>query len=144
MEKRKRERDEPVTKGISVAEIGGDVIWDDSKLKVPFTSNPFISRMKGSAILNMAISFGLYYNELAQKWMPITSATMTESLVKSRYYPTAPDVLTELSDNPMRSNESQHLLINDVLSKVVLDAIKLQTDKLTFDGSNNLKCVYGL
>jgi len=81
MSERERKRDEIKKKGIPIAEIGSDVIWDDPKLKVPFTSNPFISRMKGSPELNMAISFGLYYNELAKKWMPITSATMTESMI---------------------------------------------------------------
>jgi len=144
MTERERERDKIKKKGIPIAEIGADVIWDDEKLKVPFTSNPFISRMKGSAILNMALSFGLYYNELTKKWMPITSSAMTAEALKSRYYPTPPDALSELSDNPLRSNDSQHLLVNDVLNKVNLDAIKLQTDKLQFDGSNNLKCFYAL
>ena len=108
MNERERERDEPIKKGVPLADIGGDVIWDDPKLRVPFSSNPFISRMKGSAVLNMALSFGLYYNELTKKWAPITSATMTESLIKGRYYAVAPDPLTLLSDNPLRSNNNQY------------------------------------
>ena len=65
---------------------------------------------------------------------------MTESLVKGRYYAVAPDDLTLLSDNPLRSTKNQELMVNDALNKVNLDAIKVQTDKLQFDGSNNLKC----
>lgn len=170
---RKRIRDKPKKKGIPLADIGSDVIWDDPKLKVPFSSNPYISRMKGSAVLNMALSFGLYYNELTGKWSPITSATMTESLIKARYYASTPDVLTELSDNPLRSTNSQELMVKDtvlenILNKLkylettklsvkddslntlittidtVLDAVKVQTDKLQFDVSNNLKCFYNL
>ena len=132
MSERERERDKIKKKGIPIAEIGADVIWDDPKLKVPFTSNPFISRMKGSAILNMAISFGLYYNELAKKWMPITSATMTESMVKSRFYPEAPDGLTELSDNPMRSDANQNLMVvNKDVPLLVSDLTFLDTTKLS-------------
>jgi len=144
MSERERKRDEIKKKGIPIAEIGADVIWDDPKLKVPFTSYPFISRMKGSAILNMAISFGLYYNELAKKWMPITSATMTESLIKARYYPEAPDGLTELSDNPLIMSNDYKLLVSDSGVRANTLAIKVQTDKLQFDGSNNLKCIYAL
>ena len=70
MNERERERDEPIKKGVALAPIGSDVIWDDPKLKVPFSSNPFISRMKGSAVLDMVLSFGLYYNELTKKWTP--------------------------------------------------------------------------
>lgn len=195
MEKRERKRIEPIKKGIPIASIGADVIWDDEKLRVPFSSNPFISRMKGKAELQMALSFGLYYNELTKKWSPITSTTMTEALIKARYYPTPPDPLTELSDNKLRTNDEQELMVvnkdvplavsdlafdvsdnlkvvnKDVPLKVSdlaflettklsvkdasavsaldaiklnQDAIKLQTDKLQFDLSNNLKCFYAL
>lgn len=148
---RKRKRADIVSKGIPIAELGASVIWDDPKLKVPFTSHPFISRMLGNAQLNMVLSYGLYYNELTQKWTPITATTMTEALSKARYYPTPPDALTELSDNPMRSTDSQELMVNDTdllakleLVRIINNAIKTQTDKLQFDGSNNLKCVYAL
>lgn len=147
---RKRERDEPKDKGVPVAPVGSDVIWDDLKLRVPFSSNPFITRMKGSAVLNMSLSFGLYYNELTKRWAPLTSATISEALIKARYYAVNPDALTLLSDNPLRTTNIQELMVKDTdletkleLVRVIENAIKLQTDKLQFDGSNNLKCIIG-
>lgn len=149
--KRERKRAEITEKGIPVAEVDDDVIWDDLKLRVPFTSKPFISRLRGKARLDMVLSYGLYFNELTKKWTPLTAASIGEALCKARYYPTAPSDLTELSDNPLMMDNKHQLRIYDTLAHVELsfiktsnDAIQAQTDKLQFDGSNNLKCVYAL
>jgi len=146
-EKRERERAEVKEKGIPIADLGAEVIFDDLRLKVPFSSIPFISKMKGRAFLEQTLSYGLYFNELTQKWTPITATTMGEALVKGRYYPTPPSTLTELSDNPLRSDNAQNLMtvnpdfvfdtngsleVRDLLGFPIHNAIKSQIDKLSF------------
>lgn len=111
--KRERERGKPIEKGIAVADVGQDVVWDDFYLKVPFSSNPFITRLRGQAILNQALSYNLYWDDLAQRWKPLTDITISTAKILARYYPTDPEAPTELSDLPMRITDKHELRTKD-------------------------------
>jgi len=97
--KRKRLAKELKEKGIPVAEAGQEVVWNDAFLKVPFISNPFITRLKGRAELNQALAYNLYFDDLEKKWKPLSDITISTVKNLGRYYtgdPTPPEVQSDL------------------------------------------------
>jgi len=104
---------EPKEKGIPVAEIGAEIIWNDDKLKVPFISNPFITRLKGNATLGQVLAYNLYYDDLKKKWQVLSDITISTVKNLARYYTDDPDAPTEQSDLPLRITNKHELHTKD-------------------------------
>ena len=122
---RKRETKESAEKGIPIAEPGAEVIFDDIILKSPFISNPFISRLKGRAFLEQSLSYNLYFDDLTQKWKPLSDVTISTVKNLGRYYPTDPTPPTALSDLHLRITDKHELRSKDsdlaVLIQTLID-----------------------
>jgi len=127
--KRKRKADEPIEKGIPIALPGAEVVWNDPKLKIPFVSNPFISRLKGKAVLDMMLAFNLYYDDLKQKWQPLSDITISTVKNLGRYYTDDPEAPTEQSDLPLRidNKHALHTFDSYLGGKLTDTNTKLQT-----------------
>ena len=125
---RKRKANEPIQKGIPIAEPGSEVIFNDPVLKSPFISNPFISRLKGRAYLEQCLAYNLYFDDLTQKWKPLSDISISTVKNLARFYPTDPPPPTVLSDLPLRLNEYHELEVIDVLNKNTLEEVKSKLD----------------
>jgi len=121
--KRKRERDVPIEKGLPIAKAGQEVIWIDPKLKVPFVSNPFITRLKGKATLDMMLAYNLYFDDLTQKWKPLSDITISTVKNLGRFYTADPDTPIEQSDLPMRITDKHELRTKDMDLKTLLESV---------------------
>ncbi len=127
---RKRKAKEPIEKGIPIADPGAEIIFNDPILKSPFISNPFMSRLKGRAFLEQMIAYNLYFDDLTQKWKPLSDISISTVKNLARYYPTDPDPPTMLSDLPLRLNEYHELEVIDILNKNTLNEVKVKLDTL--------------
>ena len=111
---RKRERKEVIEPGIPIAKPGDEVIWNDPKLKTSFISNPFISRLKGSATLDQMLAYNLYFDDITQKWKPLSDLAISTVKNLGRYYTADPEAPTEQSDLYMRLTAKHELRTNDL------------------------------
>ncbi len=95
-----------------------------------------------------------YYNSKTNVWTPFEHDELTIRKALGYYFATAPEVLDLSGWSPLRINEKGELIAENLdnilaknteldvtldLIKTAIDAIKLQTDKLTFDVGNILK-----
>ncbi len=127
---RKRKANEPIQKGIPIAEPGSEVIFNDPVLKSPFISNPFISRLKGRAFLEQSLAYNLYFDDLTQKWKPLSDISISTVKNLGRYYPSDPTPPTNISDLPLRINNMHELMVNDEVLITSSDIIRIRLDSI--------------
>lgn len=120
---RKRKAIEPIEKGIPIAAPGAEVIFDDVALKSPFISNPFISRLKGRAFLEQSLAYNLYFDDLTQKWKPLSDITISTVKNLGRFYPTDPTPPTALSDLHLRITDKHELRSKDTDLAVLMQTL---------------------
>ncbi len=148
---RKRIKEKSLAPILPIARLGAEFEWTDDKIKVGLESFPVPKRLISKAELSMVLALNMYYDDIQQKFVPLSAVDISTVRSEGRYYTSPPDLLTVDQYAAMRIDNNQYLLTRDILSLAELvlikasnAAIQVQTDKLQFDGSNNLKCIYAL
>lgn len=98
-----------------------------------------------------------YYNSKNEMWTPYKHKELTIRKALAYYFSNAPENLELDGWSPLRINEKGELIVENLdtiltknteidtvldLMKTAIDAIKLQTDKLSFEGANNVLNVH--
>jgi len=98
-----------------------------------------------------------YYNESTKTWTPFKHRELTIRKALGYYFASAPENLVLDGFSPIRINKKGELIVENLdgiltknteidtvldLIKTAVDAIKLQTDKLAFEGANSVLNVH--
>lgn len=151
MRNRLRKKKKSESRVLPVARLGGSFEFTDDKIRIGLESYPVPKRLISKAELTMVLALNMYYDDIQKKFVPLSAVDISTVRNEGRYYTAEPPLLITNQFAPMRINNAQKLIVVDELAEFYLTAINSsnaaiqgQTDKLQFDGSNNLKCVYAL